>query len=103
MRECISHHYACDCREEMFARAIQIADEAMIEMLQSHALQADEHGVSWALRNGYGDDVATLYEADKPLIDAVEWLLERKLCKLVESPHGAVVLLLPEIEECVKC
>ncbi len=99
MRECVTHHHACDCRERQFARALEIADEAMTELLIAHAKRADEHGVMWALIDADGEYVATLYEADTPLIEAVEWLQERKLCELVESPHGATVLLLSEIGE----
>lgn len=93
MRECVTHHHACDCREAMFSRAAEIADEAMTELLCAHAKRADEHGVMWALCDADGCDVATLAEADTPLIEAVEWLKERKLCELFEGRHGATVLL----------
>ena len=99
MKPCVTHHHACDCREAMFARAVEIADEAMTELLCAHARRADEHGVFWALVDANCGDVATLAEADTPLIEAVEWLQERNLCELVESPHGATVLLLSAIEE----
>lgn len=79
------------------ARAMEIADEAMTERLCAHAKRADEHGVMWALCDVDGGDVATLAEADAPVIEAVTWLQERKLCELVESPHGATVLLLSEV------
>lgn len=99
MRECITHHHACDCREALFTRALEIADKAMTDLLCIHAKRADEYGIRWALCDADGDDVATLAEADTPLVEAVEWLQERKLCELVESPHGATVLLLLEIGE----
>lgn len=99
MRECVTHHHACDCRERLFARALEIADEAMTELLCAHAKRADEHGVMWALCDTDGNDVATLAEADTPLVEAVEWLQERNLCELVESRHGATVVLLAEIED----
>lgn len=99
MRECVTHHHACDCRERLFARALAIADEAMTKLLCAHAKRADEHGVMWALCDADGGDVATLAEADTPLVEAVEWLQERKLCELVESTNGATVLLLSEIGE----
>jgi hypothetical protein len=99
MRECVTHHHACDCREAMFARALEIADEAMTALPCAHTKRADEHGVMWALCDADGGDVATLAEADTPLIEAVEWLEEWKLCDLVESPNGATVLLLSEIGE----
>jgi hypothetical protein len=83
----------------MFALAMEIADKAMTELLCAHAKRADEHGVIWALCDADGGDVATLAEADTPLIEAVGWLQERKLCELVESPNGATVLLLSEIGE----
>ncbi len=99
MRECVTHHHACDCREAMFARALEIADEAMTELLYAHAKRADEYGVMWALCDADGGDVAALAEADTPVIEAVHWLQERGLCELVESPNGATVLLLSEIGE----
>lgn len=80
----------------MFARALEIADDAMKGLLTCHARRADEHGVMWALCDADGGDVATLAEADTPLIEAVEWLTERGLCELVESPGGATVLLLSD-------
>ena len=71
----------------------------MTELLCAHAIRADEHGVLWALCDADGNDVATLDEACTPLIEAVLWLKERKLCELMESEHGATVVLLPEIDE----
>ncbi len=88
---------AYDYRERMFTRALEIADEAMTELLCAHAKRIDEHGVMWALCDADGGDASTLSEADTPLIEAVEWLQERGLCELVEHPHGATVLLLSEI------
>lgn len=94
MRKCVTHHHACDCREAMFARAVEIADEAMTELLMGHAKCVDESRVVWALAGEDGGDVATLAEADPPLIEAVEWLVQRGLCEVVESPNGATVILL---------
>lgn len=92
--ECVTHHHACDCREALFARAVEIADEAMTELLCAHAKRADEQGAMWALCDADGGDVATLAEADPPAVEAVEWLQRRGLCEVVEHPNGASVLLL---------
>lgn len=94
MRRCVSHHHACDCREAMFARALKIADESMLELIRCHARRADEHGVLWALVNEDGEEVTTLLEAETAVIEAVEWLKERGLCEVVESPQGATVILI---------
>jgi len=94
MSECVTHHHACDCREAMFARAIEIADQAMTDLLTSHARPVDETGAVWALCDADGGYVETLDEADQPIIDAVQWLLERKLCALVETRDGGAVILL---------
>jgi len=94
MTECTTHHHACDCREAMFARAIEIADQAMTELLTSHARPADDVGVTWTLCDAAGGYAETLDEADQPIIDAVTWLLERKLCALVETRKGVAVMLL---------
>jgi hypothetical protein len=83
----------------MFARAVEIADEAMTELLMAHTLRADEHGVTRALVDADCEEVATLAEADSAAIKAVRWLSERGLCEVVESPHGATVILLAEIGE----
>lgn len=80
-------------RAALSDRAFAIADEAMTAQLCCHAMKADEHGVVWALCDEDGAVVATLAEADTPLIDAVTWLLRRGLCELVESSSGASVVL----------
>ena len=98
MRKCITHHHACDCREALFARALKIADESMTSTLTTNAIRADEHGVMWALVDFEGGEVATLYEAYQGVIDAVEWLIERGLCELVEHPDGATVVLSADLE-----
>lgn len=90
---------ARDCREALFARGLEIADKAMTELVMTHAIRADEHGVVWALVDADGGDIATLYEADTPLIEAVEWLTQRGICELVENQHGAIVVLVSEIGE----
>lgn len=95
--DCTTHHHACACRERMFARALEIADEAMTELLMAHAKRADEIGVMWALCDANGNDVAVLADADKPVIEAVEWLNDRNMCALYESPDGATVVLFSEM------
>lgn len=94
MSECLTHHHACACREAMFARAAEIADEAMTQPLECYGRSADEHGVVWALLDSDYGAVATLDEAEPPVIEAVRWLLWRERCELVESPDGATVVLL---------
>jgi len=69
----------------------------MTDLLMCHAKQADEFGVMWALCDANGNDVAVLAEADAPAIEAVQWLQERGLCDLVESPEGTTVVLLGEL------
>lgn len=92
-----SNACAADRGEVLFTRALEIADESMTELLRSHAKRADEHGVSWALVDEDGGDVATLAEADPAVIEAVEWLQERGLCEVVESPQAAMVVLTLEV------
>ena len=31
MKECISHHYACDCREAMFRELVEAFDDLLFE------------------------------------------------------------------------
>ena len=94
MRKCVTHHHACDCREAMFARAVEIADESMLELLQGHAVCLDEFRTNWALVDADGKEVAILEDADPPAVEAVEWLKRRGLCEVMEHPTGATVLLL---------
>ncbi len=94
MRKCVTHHNACDCREAMFARAVEIADDYMLATLQGHAVCLDEFRMNWALVDAEGMDVATLAEADPPVVMAVEWLKRRGLCEVNEHPTGATLLLL---------
>lgn len=99
MGGCVMRGSARDRREPMFTRAVAIADEAMTELLKAHARRADEHGVMWALVDAGGREVNTLAEADHPVIEAVEWLMERGLCEVVEGRNGATVVLLEAIED----
>lgn len=69
----------------------------MTELLMAHAKRADEFGVTWSLCDANGNDVAVLADADEPVIEAVEWLKERGLCDLFESPDGATVALFGEM------
>lgn len=74
-------------------KAFKIADESMIGLLTGHAMKCDEFGKLWGLLSADGNEVFDLSEADPPLIEAIEWLLERNLCALLESPDGITILL----------
>lgn len=83
---------------QLTARAFEIADQSMTELLRAHALGCDEFGRTWRLVDADGADVATLEEADPALIESVEWLRERGLCEIVNGPDGDVVLLAESME-----
>lgn len=95
MSKCETHHSACACREAMLARAVEIADKASVELLQSQARRLDDYGIVWALTDTFGADVATLAEADPSLVEAVQWLQQRDLCSLVESVDGTTLIVRP--------
>ena len=40
MSECISHHYACECREAMYAELVEAAREVCTPVRPSEAVEA---------------------------------------------------------------
>lgn len=99
MRPCATHHHACDCRERMFTRALEIADEAMMDQLLCHSLPDEAirsgFGGVLALTDEDGDVVRALSDADPAVQEALEWLLERKLAELITADDGAECIYLP--------
>jgi len=74
------------------ARAFQIADEAMIDLLVCHTHRLDEYGKLLGLLSETGREVSSLAEAEQAVIEAVEWLQERGLCMLMDDPAGVVIM-----------
>lgn len=94
---CEEYGKACDigsnAENKLAARAFEIADESMLELLQGHAVRVEEHGMVWGLVDEDQREVGSLAEADSAIVEAVEWLRSRGLCDVVENPHGECVVL----------
>ena len=62
-RECITHHYACDCREKMFADRIAELESALADERRLRKLDHDEvvaarwlltsEGLPWSLDSSF--------------------------------------------------
>lgn len=81
---------------DLASRAFEIADACMLAQLQAHALRIDEFAVIWAIVDADGNGVHDLEESDEGTGEAVEWLVQRGLAEVVESPDGLVVVLTVE-------
>lgn len=81
---------------DLASRAFEIADTCMLAQLQAHALRIDEFGTAWAVVDADGNGVHDLSESDEGTGEAVEWLTQRGLGEVVESPDGLVVVLTVE-------
>lgn len=103
MRECMTHRHACDCRERLFARALEIADEAMTRLLYAHAVNIDTGEASadeqlpemakFGLVNEAQEEVSHLADADPAIVEAFEWLSQRCLAELLSDRHGEFIRL----------
>lgn len=108
MKECITHHHACDCRERMLARAVEIADKAMVFQLEGTAVPGEDGDlVSWPLEtidarfhplrfwlcDETQADVSHLADANPYLREAFEWLSQRGLATLREGDKGQFIEL----------
>lgn len=75
------------------ARAIEIADQSMIELLLSHAVRSDALTPAFGLSTEDGTEVETLEEADPAIQEAFEWLQSRGMAELLEEAGGTCILL----------
>lgn len=75
------------------ARAIEIADQSMVELLLSHAVRFDALTPAFGLSAEDGTEVETLEEADPAIQEAFEWLQSRSMAELLEEASGACILL----------
>lgn len=78
-------------REQMQARAFEIADEAMFDALNSYASPITSDGLVWALVSDYpGVVVHKLAEACPELREAVEWLRDREFVQVASDERRHV-------------
>ncbi|HGF4014085.1 hypothetical protein JAO10_31260 [Burkholderia contaminans] len=75
------------------ARAIEIADQSMVELLLSHAVRSDALTPAFGLSAEDGTEVETLEEADPAIQEAFEWLESRGMAELLEEAGGTCILL----------
>lgn len=75
------------------ARAMEIADQSMIDLLLSHAVRSDALTPAFGLSTEDGTEVETLEEADPAIQEAFEWLQSRGMAELLEEAGGTCILL----------
>lgn len=75
------------------ARAFEIADESMFEVLISHCVIGDEFQTLLGLVDEAGAEVRSLAEADANIAEAFEWLQPRGYVELAEDPEGEHILV----------
>ncbi|GLZ73783.1 hypothetical protein [Burkholderia cenocepacia] len=75
------------------ARAIEIADQSMVELILSHAVRSDALTPAFGLSAEDGTEVETLEEADPAIQEAFEWLESRGMAELLEEAGGTCILL----------
>jgi hypothetical protein len=88
---------------ELTARAFEIADESMVELLNCHAVRADSLTPIFGLSDENGVEVATIDEADRGIREAFEWLQLRGLAELIEDEAGACIVLKGHALEYLNC
>jgi len=78
---------------EMIARAFAIADQAMLELLQSECVPIDGEGVRLGLCDEACGEVGTLTEASAAIREAVDWLNARGYVEIGRSEHGEHIVV----------
>ena len=77
------------------ARAFEIADKAMFEVLLTDGIADDSVDTSFvALCNDQCQEVTTLAEASQGMRDAYAWLQERGYVELGTDPQGEHIFVL---------
>lgn len=74
-------------------RAIEIADEAMHELLTSHCVPLDRERDWFGLTDEYGGGVKRLADADPAIREAFDWLSSRDLAKLRRDERGEYIVV----------
>lgn len=75
------------------ARAFEIADESMVELLVSHSVRGDALAPTYGLSDAEGREVRALEDADLAIQEAFEWLAARGLAELVEGEVDTSIAL----------
>lgn len=77
--------------EEIVARAFEIADESMLELIAAHAVAIAPRLYGLVDENSH--EVASLDVADPAIQEAFEWLALRGVAKLVTDMRGEIIEL----------
>jgi hypothetical protein len=77
--------------EEIVARAFEIADESMLELIAAHAVPLKP--CLYGLVDENSHEVATLDVADPAIQEAFEWLALRGIAELVTDECGEIIKL----------
>jgi hypothetical protein len=88
--------------DQMAARAFEIADESMTELLLSHGIPDDSLSEGGSgligLLNENQTEVCTLADADQAIQDAYEWLHARGIAEIFTDADGSECIFL-NVEE----
>gem|GEM_PF-4237771 len=77
----------------MLHRALQIADDAMFDVLQVSCVDQDGHDLVLGLTNANAVEVHSLTEADEYLVEAFEWLQRRGYVALAKDSSGEHIVV----------
>lgn len=93
LREPDSRKASAEADHTLKLRAVEIADQSMVELLLAHAVRFDALTPAFGLSSETGTEVQTLEEADPAIQEAFEWLQLRDMAELMEESGGACILL----------
>ncbi|MBB4517152.1 hypothetical protein [Paraburkholderia fungorum] len=93
LREPGSRKASAEADQTLMVRAVEIADQSMVELLLAHAVRFDALTPAFGLSSENGTEVQTLEEADPAIQEAFEWLQLRDMAELLEESGGACILL----------
>ncbi|MBN3853800.1 hypothetical protein G3N59_10450 [Paraburkholderia sp. Ac-20340] len=79
--------------QDLTARAFEIADESMVELLASHSVRGSALAPTFGLSDADGREVRDLEDSDPAIQEAFEWLEARGLAELVEGEVDTFILL----------
>lgn len=78
---------------DMIGRAFHMADESALDMLDCNSVPLDDDCTRFGMTDNQCREVRTLAEASPLLREAVQWLIDRGLARLVDEVAGEVVIV----------
>lgn len=84
-------------RLSIFDEGLAIADQAMVELLESEGVSLDDARSRFAPADENQGEVRTLDEASEDFKEAVAWLFKRGLATVEADADGDVIILAPQI------